>query len=178
METNQPTSFLPPEEDLSHASCSKLRDSIKTYGSNSYYYAHSRKIEIPADAIKVEGEGLVTGGNPVLLKVGAVNEQVKPVGKRLTFYSWADSGESVKIYIEDADWLRKAEVEAVETEFSTKSFILRASVGDDLTTFAIENLEEEIDPNGCFVRLSPGKRYTITLKKVKGTRTWYSLKKN
>ena len=160
---------------------SKLRDSIKTYGSNSYYYAHSRKIEIPSDAIRVEGEGIVTGGTPVLLKLGEVNSSASlstAPSKRLTAYSWADSGDSVKIYIEDQDWLNAAgsSADAVTSEFESKALSLKlASIHQ---YFSIENLDDEIDPINSFVRLSPGKRLTITLKKKKENKTWYSLRKN
>ena len=166
---------------LETGDASKLRDSIKTYGSNSYYYAHSRKIEIPADAIRVEGDGLVTGGTPVLLKVGAAPTSIGPVTKRLTAYAWADSGETVKIYIEDADWLAAAQgqPESIQSDFADKSCTIKVTDAKGLVTvFSIDNLDDEIEPSGCSYRLSPLKRFTITLKKAKVNKTWYALRKN
>ena len=164
------------------ASDSKLRDSIKTYGSNSYYYAHSRKIEIPADAIRVEGDGLVTGGMPVLLKVGdAPTTTAGIVTKRLTAYSWSDSGETVKIYIEDSDWLASAEARpgSVLVDFAEKSLSIKVTNDKGVViTFSIDNLDDEIEPTACSFRLSAGKRFTVSLKKKKANKTWYALRKN
>ena len=167
---------------MTETDASKLRESIRTYGSNSYYYAHSRKIEIPADAIRVEGEGLVTGGQPVLLKVGqAPASSVSNTTKRLTAYAWADSGETVKIYIEDAEWLAAAEgnPEAIVTEFFEKSLSIKVTTDKGVViNFAIDNLDDEIEPSTCTFRISPAKRFTVSLKKKKTNKTWYALRKN
>ena len=168
------------EDELPRSgSSSKLRESINTFGSNSYYYAHSRKIEIPADAIKIEGEGLVTGGNPVLLGVGQADQPLtKPIGKRLTSYAWVDDAEKIKIYVEDADWLQSAAESPVEVDFNEKSFSIRATRTDGtITIFSVAELDDLIVPENCSYRLSPGKRFTVSLKKKVVNKTWYSLKK-
>jgi len=159
---------------------SKLRESIKTYGSNSYYYAHSRKIDIPADAIRVEGDGLVTGGMPVLLKVGDVPTFTAAATKRLTAYAWADSGETVKIYIEDSEWLALVEgqPESIVTEFTEKSLSVKVTNAKGVViVFSIDNLDDEIEASACSFKSSP-KRFTLTLKKKKVNKTWYALRKN
>ena len=163
---------------------SKLRDSIKTYGSNSYYYAHSKKIEIPSDAIRTEGDGLVTGGMPVLLATGTPlahhDSALNNLHKRLHGYAWGDDGELVKIYIEDPAWLEDAHANKglIETDFGVRSVSIKVTNTEGVVTlFSIDKLDEDVDPSGCYFRLS-AKRFTITLKKTKPTKTWYSLRKN
>ena len=43
-----------------------LQANIKQKGERAYYYAHSREWDA-SDAIITEGEGIITGGPPVLL---------------------------------------------------------------------------------------------------------------
>ena len=154
--------------DLDRSS-SKLRESIKTYGQNSYYYAHSRPMEIPADAIRVEGAGLVTGGTPVRIAVGAA-EVVQPTMKGLTSYAWADSEETVKIYVEEAEFLAAA-AEGVTLEFEGHRFRL---VANEKLHFTVDSLEDEI--SDCTWKLSKS-RLTVTLTKKNKNKTWYALKK-
>lgn len=123
----------------------------------------------------------MTGGMPVLLKVGCTPTTVSSVAKRLTAYAWADSGETVKIYIEDSDWLAAAEgqPDSIESEFGDKSCSIKVTNAKGVVTvFSIDNLDDEIEPSGCSYRLSPLKRFTITLKKKKVNKTWYALRKN
>mmetsp|Transcript_16319 Transcript_16319/g.15666 ORF Transcript_16319/g.15666 Transcript_16319/m.15666 type:complete len:87 (-) Transcript_16319:344-604(-) len=46
---------------------SALRASIKEYGQNSYYYAHAKKKVDLEGAEIFKGDGLIYGGDPVLL---------------------------------------------------------------------------------------------------------------
>ncbi len=164
----EPTDAPSSLSSLERASeSSKLRESIKQYGSNSYYYAHSRPMDVPADAIVRGGDGVVTGGQPVLLACEA-----KPVEKpkrKVTAFAWCDDNEKVKIYLEDAAFLTPGAV--LQHEFTESS--VRFETADAL--FHVENLEDAIDVNGSTFRTTD-KRITISLKKTKPNKTWYSLK--
>lgn len=160
-----------PQAGLERSSeSSKLRESIKQYGNNSYYYAHSRPIEIPSNAIIREGDGVVTGGQPVLLarSSDSAASLAKPK-RKITAFSWLDDNEKVKIYVEDAEWLRRAS--ELEGEFFTQGFRFETSEA----VFALDALDDEIEISGSSWKFSE-KRFTISLKKKKPNKTWYSLR--
>jgi hypothetical protein len=161
---------------------SKLRNSIETYGSNSYYYAHkkSKEFVVPADAIVVEGPGIITGGAPVKLSEGTpLQPSPSKIRKRVDKYAWCDEGDKVRIYIDDPNILPLItdSQEAVACSFDRQSMTLEVTESSSVVfVLEIQELAEEIDPSESQYRVSLGKRITVTLKK-KDDKKWYSLKK-
>jgi hypothetical protein len=161
---------------------SKLRNSIETYGTNSYYYAHrkSKEFVVPPDAIVVEGPGIITGGAPVKINEGE-QPQKSPskVRRKVEKYAWCDEGTNVRIYIEDPNVvaLIQDSAEAVSCSFDEQSMSLEVAHSENcVLALDIPALSEEIDPSESSYRVSLAKRITVTLKK-KQDKKWYSLKK-
>ena len=86
---------------------SKLDSSIKTYGTNSYYYAHSRSknFVVPDDAKVVTGPGIITGGTPVKLAETPAAGGFTKIKRKITKYSWCDEDDKVTVYIDDSEIL-------------------------------------------------------------------------
>ena len=146
---------------------SKLRESIKQYGTNSYYYAHSRSSHVPADAIVREGEGVVTGGQPVL--IASTPAPLTKPKRKITAFAWFDDNDRVKVYLEDPAFL--AQADGLTHEFTPNS--CRFETPDAF--FALDNLDDAIDVAASSFRLS-ATRLTIVLKKINTKKTWYSIK--
>ena len=159
---------------------SKLRNSIETYGSNSYYYAHSKSKEfvVPEGAKVVEGPGIITGGAPVKLDILSDSEPVA-VSRRIEKYAWSDDGDKVRIYVDDPNILPLIadSSDNVSCEFDPQSMCLEVKQSSAVTfKLNVEELSEEIDTRESSYKVSLGKRITITLKK-KEDKKWYSLKR-
>lgn len=158
---------------------SKLRSSIETYGTNSYYYAHSksRDFVVPPDAKVVEGPGIITGGTPVKLESAEIHTPTT-VRRKVEKYSWCDDGDKVRVYIDDPNVLGliTESSEAVSCSFEPSSFSIEVRQSATVIFCLDVDLNDEIDAKESSYRVSLGKRITLTLKK-KGSQTWYSLKK-
>ena len=76
-----------------------VQSNIKTKGERAYYYAHSREWN-DTDAIVTEGEGIITGGPPVLLAREDSKTAPNISAQKITKYSWMDDGKSVKVILE------------------------------------------------------------------------------
>ena len=74
---------------------------IITYDLLQYYYAHAPKNFNTEGAEVFKGDGLIYGGDPVLLGQREVQKKQEPVhAKKITKYSWLDEDAKVKVYIE------------------------------------------------------------------------------
>lgn len=160
---------------------SKLQSSIETYGTNSYYYAHSKAKEfvVPDHAIVVEGPGIITGGAPVKLAEETPTESLV-ARRRIEKYSWLDDGNKVRVYVDDPNILPLIadSMEAVSCSFDVRSMCLEVQQSASvLFCLDIPSLTEEIDPQESSFKVSLGKRVTVTLVK-KNDQKWFSLKKN
>jgi hypothetical protein len=160
---------------------SKLFNSIETYGSNSYYYAHSKSKEfvVPENAKVVEGPGIITGGSPVKIGDG---EPVQPstIRRKIEKYSWCDDDSKVRVYIDDPHILPHiVENDSnVSCKFNHRSLIVEVNASNvHRFAFDIHELNEEIDPISSSFKVSPGKRITITMVKKNPETKWYSLKR-
>lgn len=172
--------FAEIQSDRMVRSDSKLRNSIETYGSNSYYYAHSKSKDfvIPDGAKVVEGPGIITGGTPVKLDVPA-EAQPALVCRRIEKYAWSDDGDKVRIYVDDPNILPliSDSPENVSCSFDSQSVCLEVKQSSSVWfKLIVEELSEEIHAIESSFKVSLAKRVTITLKK-KEDKKWYSLKK-
>ncbi|CAE7816482.1 TOP2A [Symbiodinium sp. CCMP2456] len=127
-------------------------------GENAYYFAHSRKFEIPEDAKIIAGPGLVTGGPPELLQDGGA-ELIKEEEKILWIkdYAWAEAGGKVKVYV-DCDFLPEdAQEDIASATFDTRSFVLDIA-SQQRRRLKVEKLHAEIKPEECKVLFGCFKR--------------------
>ena len=93
--------FKEEEESKPEDASSALQASIGKKGQYSYYYAHKKKPEEEKEGKVFMGSGIVTGGDPVLLKKQeSLKEPEKPKLLPITKYLWLDDGDKVKLYID------------------------------------------------------------------------------
>ncbi len=159
---------------------SKLYNSIDTYGSNSYYYAHNRDYVIPEGAKVVEGPGIITGGAPVKLSEGA---PVSPslVRRKIDKYAWCDDDSKVRVHVDDPRIipLISDSDTNVSCTFDDQSFNLEIKVSDrEVYSLSGFQLSEEIEPERSSWKVSLGKRVTVVLHKKNSETKWHNLKKS
>eukprot|EP00440_Ansanella_granifera_P042960 gb/GFBE01046578.1/.p1 GENE.gb/GFBE01046578.1/~~gb/GFBE01046578.1/.p1 ORF type:complete len:288 (+),score=65.76 gb/GFBE01046578.1/:1-864(+) len=158
---------------------SALQANVDSKGENAYYFAHTRKFEVPPDAKVITGPGLITGGAPTLIEAGAgldTTEEERTV--YLKDYSWADSTAKVKVYVPVPEGLLPAEgADAiVETSYSSQQVELTINCRPR-QRLKIEKLNAELKVDGCSTRVEAHKnRIVLQLAKKRET-TWYSLTK-
>lgn len=147
------------DENISSA----LLENINRKGSNSYYYAHSKKIEGPQ-----------WDGNeaPRRLETLNVEKTVLPRVVSIDDYFWSDEKEKVKIYFESAGYSDVAD-ELVEFSHSTSSIDIRFPYTSNVYALVVENLHANID--GASYRRK-GDKFIITLLKETPV-TWTQLKR-
>jgi CS domain len=151
-----------------------LIENIKKKGENSYYYAHQpRNTDSIENAKVLEGEGIVTGGPPKLLKredsINGINST-----SIIRNYSWADHDDKVSIYIQLDE---NVEENRINCTFETKGFDLSYIVNDDETKrLVIRKLYKNIDPNNSKAKARKNK-IVVTLKK-ESKESWYKLYDN
>ena len=165
---------------------SALDANIKEKGANSYYFAHSLKINGPAWDGKEE---------PRLLRV----EESPANSNKLTIvtfdsYSWLDDGKHIKIYVdnEGSDVVEEANVSIVSGFIllydrflplflylylqtnTTNSLKFTVNIGaNKAKQLTLDNLYAEIED--ATYKMKPN-RFIITLKKA-SEETWSKLKK-
>lgn len=165
-----------------------VENSIAAKGDTSYYFAHSRKMDVP------EEHRIVSGGSPQ--KLGEVEALSEPVPKKtlasddqpsrperaILNYAWGDEQAAVKVYI-SADAEPEALAAAgdgnageVEVSFQPKALKLRVHAEKLDWVLELDPLYYEILPEECKFRVSASKRITLTIKK-KEAYTWLKLLK-
>eukprot|EP00919_Chromeraceae_sp_WS-2016_P080764 GHVR01190844.1.p1 GENE.GHVR01190844.1~~GHVR01190844.1.p1 ORF type:complete len:218 (+),score=55.69 GHVR01190844.1:72-656(+) len=166
---------------------SALRESIAVKQDMSYYYAHSKEFEIPANAIKVCGPGLITGGLPQLIEKTDAPCTYERRSFPIKNYSWADDGQKVCVFVplSSLSGVKGAPLGSnkdtrdadshIKCIFEGRGLVLTVNGESDMYCLKLLCLNNEINiiESGC--RYS-SKRITITLKK-KIDLTWYSLTK-
>jgi len=159
---------------------SALQEDVDRKGENAYYYAHTRKFEIPEDAKVISGPGLITGGAPVLLEAGAMTVDATEEERTVWMkdYSWADSKGKVKVYVpvpegvlpeEGADDLVGVNYAATEVDLTISSKPRRR--------LRIEKLNAELKVDACCTRVEARKSRIVLQLAKKRESTWYSLTK-
>lgn len=145
--------------------------SIARHGRLSYYHSHR------TDPRFDSGQDVQAGGQPVRLEVSGGIANVVRIDK----YTWADDGKAVKVFIEAEQDPRALKAAGdgrsgkVDATFQEGAF--RLTVTDETRTFVLNvpKLHREIAPQECKVRVSEGKRITVTLKKREPEWTWFAL---
>mmetsp|Transcript_93603 Transcript_93603/g.166538 ORF Transcript_93603/g.166538 Transcript_93603/m.166538 type:complete len:187 (-) Transcript_93603:21-581(-) len=156
---------------------SALRQNIETKGENAYYYAHSRKFEVPADAKVISGPGLVTGGPPVKLEAEAAILASERRTEAIRNFSWADDGAKVKVYLQLPDGVLR-DPSQVTCDFEPRSFHAQVAPQKQGATYSckVEPLKADIVPEKSSIRASVDKgKVTVTLQK-KTDSPWHELK--
>eukprot|EP00388_Colpodella_angusta_P013074 GDKJ01032920.1.p1 GENE.GDKJ01032920.1~~GDKJ01032920.1.p1 ORF type:complete len:184 (-),score=36.48 GDKJ01032920.1:52-603(-) len=157
---------------------SALRDNIERKKDNSYYYAHSRKMELPPDAKVVKGPGLITGGFPELIATESSPKPVitRPPAVALNKYSFLDEEDKVRIYvfkdaIPEADLVLNNDI--VTCEFEERSVVCDLKGEKNLYRLKFENLRDDIDVSKCQLRCTSSKLSITLVKREK--KPWSSI---
>lgn len=162
---------------------SALEHNIKTKGEYSYYYAHGKKFENdPNSCAKgktFEGEGLIYGGDPVLVdKKKEVPIQIKPTNY-FTKYIFYDDESFTKIKIDLPDNIKDLVTpQSIISTFNERSLDLKVTVlNNEPYILVIKRLFSSIIPDQSYSKLIKGK-IIVGLKKIKEEEVWEKLNGN
>lgn len=148
-----------------------LQESIKRRGDKSYYYAHAPRNNEDASIAKIlEGEGIVTGGDPKLLLADTSKPSKPKQLINIRNYAWTDEDEKIEIStpFEDSE-------DKLEIQFTKDSVTLTYNVSEEETRrLIIKNLFKPIIPENCSKRIRRNKVF-LTLQKEDPDTTWYQL---
>lgn len=157
---------------------SALEHNIKSKGEFSYYYAHGRKFENKEQqqGKTIQGPGIITGGDPVLLEKSTRTVEVIKEPKKFTKYIFYDDDKFVKIQIEiPADIKDTINDECINITFQERSFDLRVDVpNSDPYLMSIKKLHQKIVPEESKAKIVKGK-INISLKKKNEDEEWDKL---
>jgi len=166
--------------DVSQRVGSALQEDLDRKGQNAYYHAHNRDFKVPEDAKVITGAGLINGGPPVLLEVGAETVTEDDRTMWLKDYSWSDSGAKVKVYVPIAEGVLPEEgAEAlVQATYNASNLDLVIN-GRPKQRLKIDKLNADIRPEACTTRVEAKKnRIVLQLAKKRESTTWYNLTKS
>ncbi len=157
---------------------SALEHNIKSKGEFSYYYAHGRKFENKEQeqGKVIQGPGIITGGDPVLLEKSTKPVEIIKESKKFTKYVFYDDDKFVKIQIEIPSEIKdKVTDECININFQDKSFDLKVDVLDsDPYLMSIKKLYQKIVPEESKAKILKGK-VVISLKKKNEDEEWDKL---
>jgi hypothetical protein len=155
-----------------------LEHNIKTKGEFSYYYAHGRKFEGKNEEQGqiVEGPGIITGGNPVLLESKVKNVEIIKEPKKFTKYIFYDDDKNVVIKIDIPESiLNLINIECININFQERALDLKVDVPNEEPYFlSFKKLFQKIVPEECKFKIFKGK-ICITLRKMNESEEWDKL---
>jgi len=161
-----------------NANMSALEHNIKAKGEFSYYYAHGRKFENKdqEQGKIIEGPGIITGGDPVLLEKSTKPVEVLKEPKKFTKYAFYDDDKYVKIQIEiPAEIKELINDDCINVNFQERSFDLKVDVPNlDPYLMSIKKLFQKINPEESKAKIFKGK-VIISLKKKNEDQEWDKL---
>ena len=150
MEKAEDEQFFKEEEEAKpEDQSSALQASIGKKGQYSYYYAHKKKPEDEKEGQVFVGNGIVTGGDPVLLKKQeSLKEPEKPKQLAITKYLWMDDGDKVKIYIDLKEPVYEGVLQSsVEVNFQEQALTVEMVDGKgNMHRLQLPNLHDKIEP--------------------------------
>lgn len=161
-----------------------MKSSISKKGGNSYYYAHNYDGQNFNDdqAKKVYGDGIIHGGDPVLVSKGEdtklkqVEEDNKVKKQKISTFAWNDEDKKVKVYLELAQFQTPITKQMVDIKF--EEYKVDIVIVDETglnNVLELAPLYEKIEVDNSSWRISD-KRITISLKKWLETK-WHKLLK-
>lgn len=157
---------------------SALEHNIKSKGEFSYYYAHGKKFEGGAQeqGKVIEGPGIITGGDPVLLAKTVQNIEIIKDTKKFTKYIFYDDEKLVQIKIELPEEIKTLVTdECIDIKFAERSLELRVNVpNSDPYFFSIKKLFQKIIPEESKAKITKGK-LCISLTKKNEDEEWDKL---
>lgn len=151
-----------------------LQESIKRRGDKSYYYAHApRNTDDPSTAKILEGEGIVTGGDPKLLIADVTKPDQPKQLINIRNYNWADEDDNIELStpfdgIESTLDVQIAK-DSVQVTFNTEA--------NETKKLLVKNLNKPVKPESSSFRIRRNK-VIITLAKEDPDATWYQLTSN
>jgi len=166
--------------DVTQRVGSALQEDLDRKGPNAYYHAHNRDFKVPEDAKVITGAGLINGGPPVLLEVGAETVTEDDRTMWLKDYSWSDSGAKVKVYVPIGEGILPDEgAEAlVQATYNASNLDLVIN-GRPKQRLKIDKLNADINPEASTTRVEVKKnRIVLQLAKKRESTTWYNLTKS
>lgn len=155
---------------------SALYHNIETKGEFSYYYAHGKRDKPTIEGKVIEGPGIITGGEPVLLDKRVTTVEAIKENKKFTKYIFYDDDFFVKIKIElPEELMDKVNIDFVKVDYNVRSLDLQVQVPDMETYFfVIKKLAEKIVPEESTVKVIKNK-IILSLKKEEGDKEWEKL---
>jgi hypothetical protein len=157
---------------------SALEHNIKSKGEFSYYYAHGRKFENKNDEKGqiIEGPGIITGGDPVLLQQIVKEKQVFKEPKKFTKYIFYDDDRFAVMKIDlPAEIKDLVNNECINFNIQERAFDLKVDVPDGEPYFySIKKLFAKVIPEECTAKIHKEK-VTLKFKKKKDDEEWTSL---
>ena len=140
------------EKETAEETKSALLGSIKEYGTNSYYYAHAPKDFDVGSGKRLEGSGLIHGGEPVPVElpkpVGTSSK--KSIPQKITKYYWDDQKKKVKVYIDLTQELFNGNITEDMIDMDLDQTSLNIKIADDKSNmyeFSIKKLYDKIEPD-------------------------------
>mmetsp|Transcript_72479 Transcript_72479/g.212415 ORF Transcript_72479/g.212415 Transcript_72479/m.212415 type:complete len:258 (-) Transcript_72479:111-884(-) len=156
-----------------------VQEKLKSKGGESLYYMWAVNLpEVPEEQRITDREGV-----PKLLgQDKQVPEAAALPVRKMSSYSWVDdSRKLVKIYItsaEDPLAIAAAGLQQeglVSAEFGQQSLKIKVLGKSATHVLEIEELEHGIVPAECKVKVTAGKKISITLRKAKDDQLWHTL---
>ena len=166
------------ETNDTNSNISALEHNIKSKGEFSYYYAHGRKFENKntEQGKTIEGPGIITGGEPVLLEKTVRNIEIIKDTKKFTKYIFYDDDKFVQIKIE-----MPAEIKDLVTDdcivinFQERALDLRVNVpNSDAYFLSFKKLFQKILPEESKAKIVKGK-INISIRKKNEDEEWEKL---
>ena len=151
-------------DDKEEEKKSALHNSIKDYGTNSYYYAHAPKEFDIGAGKRWEGSGLIHGGEPIKvdpLHPPKADDTKKAIPKKVTKYYWDDQKKKVKLYIDLTQEIfggRTITESMIDMDIDETS--LKISIADEESNtyeFVIKKLYDKVEPEKCKMQVTKDK---------------------
>jgi hypothetical protein len=166
------------EANSTSQNVSALEHNIKQKGEFSYYYAHGRKFEKPEEqnGKVIQGPGIITGGDPVLLDKSVKEVEVLKEPKKFTKYIFYDDEKFAYVKIDLPEDIKDLVTdECIECKLSEKTMDLRVNIpNSEPYYYTVKKLFKKINPNESASKVVKGK-IVINLKKLNEDEDWDKL---